>query len=175
MRQHTHDLNRKALVFPHIRKEPDMSEAGRSDAMRVLFLCTHNSSRSQMAEGMLRARSGGRYVVFSAGTHPRSVHPLAIQAMREIGIDISEAAGYRAKLLDEFIGQPPMDLVVTVCDEAAEECPFFPGARRQEHWGFPDPSAAMGTEAERLAAFRSVRDQIAARITTFIGQTSGKE
>jgi arsenate reductase len=128
-----------------------------------------------MAEGLLRARGGARYTVFSAGTHPRSVHPLAIQAMREVGIDISEAAGYRAKSLDEFIGQPPMDLVVTVCDEAAEECPFFPGARRQEHWGFPDPSAATGTEAERLAAFRSVRDGIATRITTFIAQTAHRE
>jgi arsenate reductase (thioredoxin) len=148
-----------------------MSEAGQSKSMRVLFLCTHNSSRSQMAEGLLRARGGDRYVVFSAGTHPREVHPLAIQAMREIGVDISEAAGYRAKSLDEFVGQPPMDLVVTVCDEAAEECPFFPGVRRQEHWGFPDPSAATGIEAERLAAFRSVRDGIAMRITTFVSQT----
>lgn len=138
--------------------------------MRVLFLCTHNSSRSQIAEGFLRARGGDRYAVFSAGTHPRSVHPLAIQVMREIGIDISEAAGYRAKSLDEFIGQPPMDLVVTVCDEAAEECPFFPGARRQEHWGFPDPSAATGSENERLAAFRSVRDAIATSITAFIAR-----
>ena len=143
--------------------------------MRVLFLCTHNSSRSQMAEGLLRTHGGDRYAVFSAGTHPRSTHPLAIQVMREIGIDISEAAGYRAKSLEEFISQPPMDLVVTVCDEAAEECPFVPGAHRQEHWGFPDPSAATGTEDERLATFRSVRDGIAERITTFIGQTSGKE
>jgi arsenate reductase len=140
--------------------------------MRVLFLCIHNSSRSQMAEGLLRARGRDRYIVFSAGTHPRSVHPLAVQVMREIGVDISEAAGYRAKSLDEFVGQPPMDLVVTVCNEAAEECPFFPGARRQEHWGFPDPSAAMGTEAERLAAFRSVRDAIAERITAFIAQSA---
>ena len=152
-----------------------MSEAGHSEAMRVLFLCTHNSSRSQMAEGLLRAHGGDGYVVFSAGTHPRSVHPLAVQVMREIGIDISEAAGYRAKSLDEFIGQPPIDLVVTVCDEAAEECPFFPGARRQEHWGFPDPSAATGTEAERLAAFRSVRDGIAARITAFITQPTHQD
>ena len=152
-----------------------MSEAGHSEPMRVLFLCTHNSSRSQMAEGILRARGGDSYAVFSAGTHPRSVHPFAVQAMREIGIDISEAAGYRAKPLDEFIGRPPMDLVVTVCDEAAEACPFFPAARRQEHWGFPDPSAATGTEAERLAAFRSVRDGIAARITTFVAQTSQQQ
>lgn len=134
---------------------------------RVLFLCTHNSSRSQMAEGLLRARGGGRFDVSSAGTHPRTVHPLAIQAMREIGIDISEAAGYRAKSLEEFVGQP-IDLVVTVCDEAAEECPFFPGARRQVHWGFPDPSAATGSVAERLAVFRSVRDAIAARIDQFL-------
>jgi arsenate reductase (thioredoxin) len=136
--------------------------------MRVLFLCTHNSSRSQMAEGLLRARGGARYAIFSAGTHPRGVHPLAIQVMREIGIDISATAGHRAKSLDEFIEQPPMDLVVTVCDDAAEECPYFPRARRQEHWGFPDPSAVTGSEEERLAAFRSVRDAIASRIETFI-------
>ncbi len=136
--------------------------------MRVLFLCTHNSSRSQMAEGLLRARGGARFAVFSAGTHPRGVHPLAIQAMRELGIDISDAAGHRAKGMEEFTGQPPMDLVVTVCDDAAEECPFFPGARRQEHWGFPDPSAVTGTEEERLAAFRRVRDALAARIDQFL-------
>ena len=135
--------------------------------MRVLFLCTHNSSRSQMAEGLLRAHGGERFAVSSAGTHPRAVHPLAIRAMREIGIDISEAAGYRAKGLDVFSGQP-FDLVVTVCDEAAEECPFFPGARRQVHWGFPDPSAATGTEEERLAVFREVRDAIAVRIEIFL-------
>ena len=152
-----------------------MSEFGHSDPMRVLFLCTHNSSRSQMAEGLLRACGGARYAVFSAGTHPRGVHPLAIQVMREIGIDLSAAAGYRAKSLDAFIGQPPMDLVVTVCDEAAEECPFFPGALHQEHWGFPDPSSVTGTETERLAAFRSVRDRIAARITTFVAQTSQQQ
>jgi arsenate reductase len=134
----------------------------------VLFLCPHNSSRSQMAEGLLRARGGNHYAVFSAGTHPRAVHPLAIEVLREIGIDISEAAGHRAKSLDEFVGQPPMDLVVTVCDDAAEECPYFPGARRQEHWGFPDPSAIMGSEEERLAAFRSVRNAIAARIDVFL-------
>ena len=149
-----------------------MNDTTDSAPLRVLFLCTHNSSRSQMAEGLLRARGGDRYTVFSAGTHPRNVHPLAIQVMREIGIDISEAAGYRAKSLDEFTGQPPMDLVVTVCDDAAEECPYFPGARRQEHWGFPDPSAVTGSEEERLAAFRSARDAIAARIETFVEQSA---
>jgi arsenate reductase (thioredoxin) len=143
-----------------------------SAPMCVLFLCTHNSSRSQMAEGLLRARGGERYAVFSAGTHPRNVHPMAIQVMREVGIDISEAAGHRAKSLDEFAGQPPMDLVVTVCDDAAEECPYFPGARRQEHWSFPDPSAVAGTEEERLAAFRSVRDAIARRIEAYVRQSA---
>ena len=134
---------------------------------RVLFLCTHNSSRSQMAEGLLHARGGDRYAVSSAGTHPRTVHPLAVRAMAELSIDISEAAGYRAKSLDEFRGQP-FDLVVTVCDDAAEECPFFPGARHQVHWSFPDPSAAMGSEDERLEAFRDVRDAIAERIDDLV-------
>jgi arsenate reductase len=135
---------------------------------RVLFLCTHNSARSQMAEGLLRARGGPRYEVFSAGTHPRSIHPLAVKVMAELGIDISEAAGHYAKGIEEFANKPPMDLVVTVCDDAAEECPFFPNARRQEHWGFPDPSAATGTEEERLAVFRQVRDAIARRIGAFL-------
>ena len=147
---------------------PTTSNSVRISTLRVLFLCTHNSSRSQMAEGLLRSRGGEGYAVFSAGTHPRSVHPLAIRAMEELGIDISEAAGYRAKGIEEFAHQPPIDLVVTVCDEAAEECPFFPGARRQEHWGFPDPSEATGTEEERLAAFRQVRDAIATRIETWL-------
>jgi arsenate reductase len=136
--------------------------------MRVLFLCSHNSSRSQMAEGLLRARGGSRFAAFSAGTHPRAVHPLAIQVMAELGIDISESAGHRAKSLVEFVGQPPMDLVVTVCDDAAEECPFFPGASRQEHWDFPDPSAVTGTDDQRRAAFRRARDAIAARIDRFL-------
>jgi arsenate reductase len=129
----------------------------------------HTSSRSQMAEGLLRARGGERFRAFSAGKHPRTVHPLAIAAMAEIGIDISEAAGHYAKGLDAFARQT-FDLVVTVCDETAEECPFFPGARRQEHWGFPDPSTATGTEAERLAVFRQVRDAIAVRIEDFLAE-----
>ncbi len=123
-----------------------------------------------MAEGLLRARGGNRYEAFSAGTHPRAVHPLAIKAMAELGIDISERAGHRAKGIEAFDDAPPMDLVVTVCDEAAEECPYFPCACRQEHWGFPDPSAATGSEEERLAVFRRVRDAIATRITVFLQQ-----
>ncbi len=142
--------------------------------MHVLFLCTHNSSRSQVAEGLLRARGGTRYQVFSAGTHPRSVHPLAVKAMAELSIDISEAAGHRAKGIEEFADQPPMDLVVTVCDEAAEECPFFPNARQQRHWSFPDPSAATGSEEERLAFFRRVRDAIATAIEAFLDEQAAR-
>jgi len=149
-----------------------MTDTSVTEQLRVLFLCTHNSSRSQMAEGLLRARGGTRYTVFSAGTHPRIVHPLAVQAMAELGIDISEASGYRAKGMEEFVTAPPMDLVVTVCDEAAEECPYFPHARHQEHWGFPDPSKAIGTEEERLAVFRQVRDAIAERIYAFLARES---
>ncbi len=134
--------------------------------MRILFLCTHNSSRSQMAEGLLRARGDGAYDVFSAGTEPRMVHPLAIKVMQELGIDIS---AHRAKSLEEFRDQPPMDLVVTVCDDAAEACPYFPNARHQVHWGFSDPSRVEGTEEERLAAFRHIRDLIATRIRQFLG------
>ena len=136
-----------------------------SQPWRVLFLCTHNSSRSQMAEGLLRARGGTAYDVFSAGTQPRVVHPLAIKALREIGIDLS---AHRAKSLEAFRNQPPMDLVITVCDEAAEACPYFPNARRQVHWGFFDPSQARGSEEERLAVFRHIRDQIAAKIDQFL-------
>ncbi len=145
--------------------------AANAARQRVLFLCTHNSARSQMAEGLLRARGGDRFEVFSAGTQAGRVHPLAIQAMAELGIDLSEAAGYRSKQMEEFIGQPPMDLVITVCDDAAEACPFFPGARRQTHWGFPDPSQATGTEEERLAAFRQVRDGLARRIDIFLAES----
>jgi arsenate reductase len=133
--------------------------------MRILFLCTHNSSRSQMAEGILRSRGGEAYSIFSAGTEPRSVHPLAIKAMQEIGIDIS---AHRAKGIEEFRAESPMDLVITVCHEASEACPFFPHARKQVHWGFSDPSQVTGSDEERLAAFCHVRDLIAAKINRFL-------
>lgn len=136
--------------------------------LRLLFLCTHNSSRSQMAEGLLRARGGATYNVFSAGTEPRTVHPLAIKAMHEIGIDIST---HTAKGIEAFSAEPPMDLVITVCHEAQETCPYFPNTRHQVHWGFPDPSVATGTEEERLAAFRHIRDLIATKIDHFLDRT----
>jgi arsenate reductase (thioredoxin) len=129
---------------------------------RVLFLCTHNSARSQMAEGLLRELGGDRFEVHSAGTEASLVRPLAIQVMDEIGVDIS---AQESKTLNRYLGDP-FDYVVTVCDEANEACPFFPGAKERLHWSLPDPSAAEGTEEERLVVFRSVRDQIRDRVQT---------
>ena len=131
---------------------------------RVLFLCTHNSSRSQMAEGFLRARAGDRCDVASAGTEKTSVHPLAIAVMAERGIDISR---HRSKLYDEL---PPgrWDYLITVCDDANERCPFVPGAVQRLHWSFEDPSRATGGEEARLAVFRRVRDEIEARIAQWL-------
>lgn len=130
---------------------------------RVLILCTGNSARSQMAEGFLRHRAGDRYNVFSAGTRPSRVRPEAISVMRESGIDI---AGHRSKSVDEFVGQP-FDYVITVCDNAKESCPVFPGKAKRIHWSFEDPAAVEGSEDERLHAFRHIRDQIRARIEAF--------
>ncbi len=131
---------------------------------RVLFLCTGNSARSQMAEGWLRHLAGDRFDACSAGTHPSAVNPLAIAVMRERDIDISH---HRSKSLNEFLGQP-FDFVITVCDQAAEACPTFPGPARRRHWSFPDPAAAPGDEAERLVAFRSVRDALEARMREWL-------
>jgi arsenate reductase len=132
---------------------------------RVLILCTGNSARSQMAEGLLRGDAGDRFEVFSAGTKPSRVRPEAIAVMRELGIDIS---GHRSKSVDEFSGQT-FDYVITVCDNAKESCPVFPGAPERIHWSFEDPAAVEGTDAEREAAFRAIRDQIRARLKTFAG------
>lgn len=131
---------------------------------RVLFVCTHNSARSQMAEGFLRRLGGGRFEVFSAGTQPGSVHPLAVHAMAEAGVDIS---GQRSKSVDEFLAER-FDFVVTVCDQARESCPVFPGAGQQLHWSLEDPSRAGGGDEERMEAFRRVRDQIRTHIELFI-------
>lgn len=126
------------------------------DKQRALFVCTHNSARSQMAEGLLRSVAGERFEAFSAGTEATGVRPEAVAVMAEIGIDLS---GQESKTLGRYLGEP-FDYVVTVCDEANEACPFFPGAKRRLHWSLPDPSAAEGTEEERLAVFRSVRDRL---------------
>jgi arsenate reductase len=127
---------------------------------RVLFLCTHNSARSQMAEGYLRELGGERFDVVSAGTDARGLNPLAVQAMAEHGIDISLQ---ESKTLDQFIDEP-FDTVITVCDEANETCPYFAKAKERKHWSFPDPSAVRGDDTTRFAAFRAVRDAIRERI-----------
>ena len=136
---------------------------------RVLFLCTHNSARSQMAEGILRAKAGDRFDVASAGTEARGVNPLAVRAMREIGVDI---AGQTSKTLERFLGER-WDCVVTVCDSANEACPVFAGAITRLNWSFEDPSAAQGSEEERLAVFRRVRDEIAGRIAAWLEARHG--
>jgi arsenate reductase len=127
---------------------------------RILFICTHNSARSQMAEGLVNTLYGDRFQAWSGGTEATRVHPAAIRVMADIGIDIS---GHRSKSVDEFIDQP-FDYVVTVCDNAQQSCPFFPGGKEYIHRGFDDPAACQGTEEEILACFRRSRDEIRAWI-----------
>jgi arsenate reductase (thioredoxin) len=139
---------------------------------RVLFLCTHNSARSQMAEGLLRHLSGNHFEAMSAGTEATHVRPLAIRAMDEVGVDIS---AQESETLGRYLREP-FDYVITVCDEANEACPFFSGASERLHWSFPDPSKAQGTEEERLEVFRRVRDDIEDRIRReLIGTDNEKE
>lgn len=123
---------------------------------RVLFLCTGNSCRSQMAEGLLRSLAGGRFEVHSAGTRPQGVNPRAVAAMRELGIDIGAQS---SDPVDRYVGTG-VDTVITVCDQAAESCPTFPERVRKIRWSFDDPARATGTEAERMDVFRRVRDEI---------------
>jgi arsenate reductase (thioredoxin) len=127
---------------------------------RALILCTGNSARSQMAEGLLRHDAGDRFDVFSAGTRPTQVRPEAIAVMRELGIDIS---GQRSKSIDEFSGLI-FDYVVTVCDNAQRSCPTFPASTKQIHWSLEDPAAVEGSYEHRLAAFRRIRDELRARL-----------
>jgi arsenate reductase (thioredoxin) len=141
-----------------------------SERQRVLILCTGNSARSQMAEGLLRHIAGDRFEVFSAGVEPSHVRPQAIEAMREIGIDIS---GHRSKSVDEFAGQE-FDYVITVCDNARQRCPVFPGKTERIHWSFDDPAAAVGDPEAQLALFRRVRDEIESRFREFEKQTKGR-
>ena len=137
---------------------------------RVLFLCTHNSARSQMAEGLLRRMAGDQFEVFSGGTEQTRVQPLAIEAMREIGIDIT---GHTSKTLDAFSGQH-FDYVITVCDRANESCPIFPGGTERIHWSFDDPTAATGTDEERLRTFTTVRNAIQQRLRIFLSIANRK-
>jgi len=142
------------------------------DKKRVLFICTHNSARSQMAEGIMNALYGDKFQSFSAGTNPSKVNPLAIEVLKEIGIDISH---HRSKSIDEFKGET-FDYVVTVCDNAKENCPYFPGGKKYVHRGFMDPASVEGTYEEKLSAFRKVRDEILNWIKEFfIENKEGKE
>ncbi len=133
---------------------------------RVLILCTGNSARSQMAEGLLRELAGDKFEVASAGTVASFVRQQAIAVMREIGIDIS---AHRSKCLDEFLGTP-FDFVITVCDDANEQCPVFPGKSARVHWSFDDPAEADGDDDEVLQVFRRVRDGIKAKLVAFVEQ-----
>ncbi|HIG76334.1 MAG TPA: arsenate reductase ArsC [Bacteroidetes bacterium] len=142
-----------------------MTAPAADDRPLVLFVCTHNSARSQLAEGLLRQRHGDRYRAMSAGTVARGVHPLAADALREIGIDPS---AHRSKTIDD-LGEIEPDVVVTVCDNAREACPYLPARDRNLHRSFRDPSAVEGTDDDRLVAFREVRQEIADWIDATFG------
>ena len=132
--------------------------------IRVLFVCTGNSARSLLAEALVRHKGGAAFDVHSAGTDPRGVNPLTLRILDEAGIDSSWA---RSKSVSEYLGQP-FDYVITVCDEARQVCPVFPGVHQSLHWGYEDPAEAVGTEIERLAVFRRVFIQLGERINQFI-------
>lgn len=133
------------------------------EPIRVLFVCTGNSARSIMAEALLRRHGGERFEVFSAGTEPKGINPFTLRVLADAGMDASWA---RSKAVDEFIGQP-FDYVITVCDQARQSCPVFPGGHAPLHWGYDDPAAATGTEEERLDAFRRVFTALGERVQLF--------
>ena len=135
-----------------------------ADRSKVLFLCTGNSCRSQMAEGLLRSMAGDRFEVLSAGTDPLEVHPRAVAAMAELGIDIR---GQRSDHVDTYLGTG-IDTVITVCDRAASNCPTFPKTTRRIQWSFEDPAATEDSGEGRMAAFRRVRDEIAASVREWL-------
>lgn len=138
-----------------------------SKKKRVLFLCTGNSCRSQMAEGLVKHYLGKEWKAYSAGTEPSGyVHPMAVQAMAELGIDI---AGQESKSAEKFRGKH-LDLVITVCDDAAEKCPIWLGEGKVVHISFPDPAKATGTDEEKMEVFRSVRDDICRRVFYYLAK-----
>ena len=141
-----------------------------SNKNKVLILCTGNSARSQMAEGLMREMDGTTFEVASAGVSPTQVRSEAVEVMKEIGIDISQ---HFSKDVDRFVADN-FDYVITVCDNANERCPVFPGHAKRIHWSFADPAQVEGDEATKLSAFRTIRDQIKARIETFIDSTSSR-
>lgn len=134
---------------------------------RVLFVCSHNSARSQMAEALLRSLAGDAFAAYSAGSKPQGVHPLAVAVMSERGVDIS---GQGSKGLQEFMGKAQFDHLITVCNRAEKACPIFPGKGAREYWPLEDPLGAEGSREERLAKFREVRDQIEAHVRQWLGE-----
>lgn len=140
-----------------------------TEPTRVLFLCTHNSARSQIAEALLRHLGGSDFAAASAGTEVTRVHPLALSVLAERGI---ETSGLASQHLRDFAGQR-FAVVITVCDRARDACPVFPGETERLHWSFPDPSAVVGTDEERLNAFRAVRDGLERQIRRFIDERRG--
>ncbi len=135
---------------------------------KVLFLCTGNSCRSQMAEGLLRSMAADRFEVFSAGTNPQGLNPRAVIAMMELGIDISQQ---KSRHVDEFL-HSGINTVITVCDNARENCPVFPGQAKIMHWSFDDPAQATGSDDERMTVFRRVRDEISSTLRDWLDRTT---
>ena len=134
---------------------------------KVLFLCTGNSARSQMAEAFLRKYAGERFEVYSAGLAPKTIHPMTIRVMEEMGIDMS---GHTSKSLDQFMGRAHFGYLITVCSDAEESCPIFPGMGVRLHWPIEDPAKFQGSEAEKLAKFRQVREEIEAKVRSWLGE-----
>ena len=149
-----------ALTSDKVQPQPE-NLSPESASYRVLFLCTHNSARSQLAEGILRAQGGPEVQVFSAGSEPSGVNPLAVRAAAAMGLDISQQ---QSQHLDEFVGQF-FDYIITVCDKVREVCPVFPGEPQQMHWSFPDPAAVTGLEEERFQAFLQTARELTTRIS----------
>ncbi|MCW3984083.1 MAG: arsenate reductase ArsC [Candidatus Bathyarchaeota archaeon] len=132
---------------------------------KVIFLCTGNSARSQMAEAFLRKYGDEHFEVYSAGFEPKPIHPLTVKVMNEVGIDMS---GHTSKDLKQFLGKTHFGIIITVCSRAEEKCPTFPGVSTRLHWPFDDPAAASGSQEEQLSKFREVRDQIEAKIKSWL-------
>lgn len=153
-----------AAIHPALAVASDVAVGGVGEGekrpFRIIFLCTHNSARSQLAEGLMRAAGGDQVEVYSAGSQPSQVHPLAIAAAHTLGIDISQQ---ESKHMDQFVGQA-FDYVITVCDRVRESCPAFPNDPQKIHWSFPDPAAVSGTEAKKRQAFVQTARELATRI-----------
>lgn len=135
--------------------------------VRVLFICTGNSCRSQMAEALLRKHAGNKFSVFSAGLEPTTINPYTIRVLQELGIDTSEQF---SKPLTKYLGAPAFDYIITVCDDAEERCPVFPGSGKRIHWSFEDPAKYEGSNQEKLIRFREIRDQIDSRIKAWLDE-----